>query len=79
MIYRLYFSYLSLKKKKEQIRQSGSVISSRSVNGRIVYLYLLHSFFIEVWYREDDKEGEIEAFHIFTSYEELNSYLTTEI
>lgn len=78
MLFKNFFSGLSEKKIITLLRESGSLIGSRDHAGRIIYIYLIKDFFVQVMFRKDDPIEEVEYIQTFSDIQKLNSHLEHE-
>lgn len=78
MIRRMFFSLLSESKKVDYLHEQGTMLGTRSKNGRKAYLYMLKDFCVEVIFKQDNSEMTPEKVTTFSSVQEFNSYLERE-
>ncbi len=78
MLLKWAFKYFSQSKKIDYLRQEGIMLGSRLRAQRKVYLYMLKDFFVEVLYKEDNLDQEVESIETFSSLDHLNNYLERE-
>jgi hypothetical protein len=74
MFGKLLFSCLSENNQIDTLRHKGTVLRNYIRNGRMVYLYLLDNFYVEVTFLSDDTELSAEKISIYQSMEELGRY-----
>ena len=72
------FKYFSESKKIAYLREQGIMLGSRIRSNRKVYLYMLKDFFVEVLYKDDNMDMEVESIETFTNLDHLNTYLEKE-
>jgi hypothetical protein len=60
------------------LREQGVMLGSRVRAERKVYLYMLKDFFVEVLYKEDSLDNDVESIETFSNLDHLNSYLERE-
>ena len=75
---KMLFRFLSVEKKIQVLKSKGIIVGTRLHHDRKVYLYLLNDFFAEVMFEHDDIDRLPEKMEIFSSLEELNSYLEND-
>ncbi len=78
MLYKLIFKNLSESRKLSFLREYGITLGVRVRENRKVFIYMVKDFFVEVLYRDDNSEGEVERMNVFDSLKGLNSYLENE-
>jgi hypothetical protein len=78
MIFKWGFKHFSLSKQLEYLKEHGIMLGSRMHNDRMVFLYMVKSFFVEVIYKNDTLEKEVEKLNVFSSLNHLNQYLEKE-
>lgn len=78
MFIKWLFKYFSENKKIVYLRKRGIMVGARERQGRKVYIYMLLDFFVEVVYQQDNMHLSPEKLEIFSSLNNLNSYLESE-
>ncbi len=78
MIFKWGFKYFSLTKQLDYLKEHGIMLGSRMHNDRMVFLYMVKNFFVEVIYKNDSLEKEVEKLNVFSSVGQLNQYLEKE-
>lgn len=78
MILKWAFKYFSASKKINYLKEQGIMLGSRIRSERKVYLYMLKDFFVEVLYKEDNLDNEVESIETFSNLDHLNNYLERE-
>jgi hypothetical protein len=78
MIFKWGFKYFSLGKQLDYLKEHGIMLGSRMHNNRMVFLYMVKNFFVEVIYKNDSLEKEVEKLNVFSSVGQLNQYLEKE-
>ena len=69
------YEFISLKSMDEKAEAvwCGHLIAERAVKRRVILLFWVHSFFVEVYYDQDD--NQIKKFAPFKSTRKLDPYL----
>lgn len=78
MIFKWGFKYFSLSKQLDYLKEHGIMLGSRMHNDRMVFLYMVKNFFVEVIYKNDTLEKEVERLNVFSNVGQLNQYLEKE-
>ena len=78
MILQWLFNRFSESKKIDYIRKKGIMLGSRVKEGRMVYIYMLRDFFVEVMFLHDNIEMSPEKLVIYSSLDSLNDKLEKE-
>lgn len=78
MFLKMAFKYFSESKKLTCLREQGIMLGTREKSDRKVYLYMLKDFFVEVLYKDDNLDENVESIETFSSLDHLNSYLERE-
>jgi hypothetical protein len=74
---RLIFNFLSIRQKARFIQRFGSFVGSRVRENKIINLYMMDSFFVEVIYTSDNS-GQVEDIRSYQSLVKLKTYLSQE-
>jgi hypothetical protein len=74
---RLIFNLLSTRQKGNFIIKFGNFVGSRVRENRVINLYMMDSFFVEVIYKKDNS-GQIDEIKSYQSLMKLKTYLSQE-
>ena len=78
MFLKLFFKHFSSSKQIAHLKNRGVMIGTRQKEGRKVYLYMLKDFFVEVFYKSDIPENDVEHIKLIPGLKNLNQYLESE-
>ena len=78
MIFRFFFSRLSLEKQVTYLKKKGIALGTRLKGGRKIYIYMLSDLFIEVFYKNDNADETPEKVNMLKGLKSLNDYLANE-
>jgi hypothetical protein len=78
MILRFFFNRMSVERQAEYLKRKGVMLGTRLKEGRKIYIYMLSDLFIEVIYKSDNTDLEVEALNTLRGLENLNQYLEKE-
>jgi len=78
MIFRFFFSRLSLEKQVTYLKKKGIALGTRLKGGRKIYIYMLSDLFIEVFYKNDNADESPEKLNMLKGLKSLNDYLANE-
>jgi len=78
MFDQMIFRYASRRKREKTIAESGTLMGIRERNGRKVFLIMVKTFFVEVFYVNDDADGELESCNVIGNIGLFNSYMEKE-
>jgi hypothetical protein len=76
--FKMGFKYFPLAKQLEYLREYGVMLGSRMRDDRKVFLYIVKNIFVEVIYKDDSTEKEVEQLEVFKNLSRLNQYLKKE-
>lgn len=75
MIYKFFFSWLSIKLQVNYLKRRGIALGTRLKDGRKIYLYMLNNLFVEVFFKHDNVEEAPEKVKMITGLANLTQYL----
>ena len=78
MFLRHFFKHFSSSKQQAHLKKKGVMIGTRQKDGRKAYLYMLKDFFVEVFYKSDLPENDVEHIKLIPGLKNLNQYLESE-
>ena len=78
LLFNWTFKYFSENRKIEYLRDKGIMLGTRLRQGRKVYLYMLKDFFVEVVFKNDSLDQDMETLETFSNLNNLNVYLEKE-
>ncbi len=79
LLKRWIFRWLPDKKKLNYLLNKGTMLGLRTKNGRTAYLYMLHTWCVEVIFREDLPCNDAEKIFVFPNVRQFNQYLEKEL
>jgi hypothetical protein len=78
MLFRFFFTRMSLQKQVIHLKKKGIMLGTRLKDGRKIYIFMLNDLFAEVVFKDDDLENAAEGLNILRGLENLNEYLERE-
>lgn len=78
MFLRFFFNRMSRQKQINLLKKKGILLGTRIKEGRRIHIYMLQEFFVEVLYKNDNIESEVEKLTMLKGLDNLNDYLENE-